>query len=119
MAFDWSEYLMVAQSLSQGTVCNSVEAARRSAVSRAYYAAYGHARRYATRRLTFTPSRSADDHWRLCEYLAEKRYEDLANDLEELRRWRNQCDYDDTVGALEGLVSASLKGARNIIKILS
>lgn len=119
MAFDWSEYLKVAQSLGDGTICDSMEAARRSAVSRAYYAAYGHARRYATRQLTFTPSRKAEDHGRLCDHLAEYKYSDVADELEELRRWRNKCDYDDTVGALEGLASASLIGARHIIQILS
>lgn len=42
MAYDWSEYLALAKELSQ----KGSDAAARSAISRAYYAAYNTARRH-------------------------------------------------------------------------
>ena len=41
MSFDWSQYLLVAKELAgQGTILSSQEARLRTAVSRAYYAAF-------------------------------------------------------------------------------
>jgi uncharacterized protein (UPF0332 family) len=42
MTFDWNEYLRLAQSLAE----DEGDAARRSAVSRAYYAAFNRARAF-------------------------------------------------------------------------
>jgi len=119
MSFDWSEYLTIARFLAEDGIVATAGGARRSAVSRAYYAAYGHARSHASRNLGFVPHRRADDHERLCDHLETHRHPDEADTLRELRRWRNRCDYNDSVGALEGLVAASIAGAGEIITRLA
>jgi len=47
VAYDWSEYLALAKELSQ----KGSDAAARSAISRAYYAAYNTARRHRAAKL--------------------------------------------------------------------
>jgi hypothetical protein len=90
MAFDWRDFLEFAKSLST----DSREAARRSAISRAYFAAFGHAFDYATRYLGFVPRNLSDDHGRLRSHLTRSRRRAIADRIGQLRNWRNQADYD-------------------------
>jgi uncharacterized protein (UPF0332 family) len=114
--FDWREYLKLAKELAglQGSGY-SQEAAERSAVSRAYYAAFCWARNYAEKNLAFTPQGTADDHKRLREHLSRRGHKKLASDLNRLRGWRNKCDYDDDVSNLLQLVSDIIKVAEEVI----
>ena len=98
MGFDWKEYLDLARFLAGQSDSYSQEAAHRSGVSRAYFAAYCHARDYATGQLGFTPSGGVEDHADLRQHYDSRRQTAIALDLDELRRWRNQCDYDNIVG---------------------
>ena len=69
MGFDWREYLILAQFLQgHSEIKYSEEAARRAAVSRAYYAAYCHARNYARDKLNFVPERKGIDHGNLISW---------------------------------------------------
>jgi hypothetical protein len=43
---------------------------------------------------------------------------DVADDLEAMRRWRNECDYEDAVGMLSLLVLSSLDGAERVLRTL-
>ena len=99
MAFDWREYLDLARFLqSQASSHFTQEAGLRSAVSRTYYAAYGHALRYASDYLGFVPRRPEDraqDHGRLRAHLKRRRRGQVADTLSDLRDWRNECDYAD------------------------
>jgi len=63
MSFDWSEYLSVAQELASGanTSANK-EAKLRSAISRAYYAAFILARSYLRDREELLILRTNDAH---------------------------------------------------------
>ncbi len=117
MPFDWYGYLEIARHLSRGVTNLSTEATGRSAVSRAYYAAYGHTRRYA-KGYGFRPSGGAADHARLVAYLKANGHPSEADDLEDMRILRNQCDYDDTVGALALIVPTSISGAARLIQTL-
>ena len=69
MAFDWQHYLEFARFLQTQTGAPYQEAALRTAVSRSYYAAFGHAHEYACDYLGFTPRRKPEeksqDHGRL------------------------------------------------------
>lgn len=66
MAFDWREYLELAKELvSQANSGYSAEAAERSAVSRAYYAAFCHARNDAETFLGFQRTGRPEDHQNL------------------------------------------------------
>lgn len=95
MSFDWSEYLQLARYLAAQDVSPSEEARQRSAISRAYYAAY-HEVRLLARQQGFQDSH-AENHRNLIEYcLAEPRREwrNLGENLRRLRDKRNSADYD-------------------------
>src|SRR5436309_3094695 len=98
MPFDWREYLEVARWLrGQVGTSFSQEAGLRAVIGRAYYAAYGHALRYARDYLGFVPRRRLEDwtpdHGRLRAHLRQRRRAFVASKLERLRDWRNVCDY--------------------------
>jgi hypothetical protein len=96
MPFDWREYLEVGRFLEQhAATSGSQEAFLRSAVSRAYYAAFCHVRNYARDKLDFRPRNDADDHGRLHARLKQGKLRGVAVKLERLREWRNACDYED------------------------
>jgi len=115
--FDWREYLELARELAglRGSGY-SQEAAERSAVSRAYYAAFCWARNYAKKNLGFKPKRDPTDHLRLRDHLQNQGYPELASDLNKLRGWRNACDYKDQVSQLREQVSYSIKVAEKVIQ---
>jgi uncharacterized protein (UPF0332 family) len=117
MPFDWREYLNLARQLAglQGSGY-SQEAAERSAVSRAYYAAFCWARNYAEKNLGFQPGGKSSDHAELREYLKKKGYQEVASDLNQLRIWRNACDYDNQVSDLHQQVSICINTADKIIQ---
>ncbi len=115
--FDWADYLVVARMLDSLNTL-PIEATRRAVVSRAYYAAFGHARRYTVQYLGNTSLPGADEHARLVRYLRRQRYRKVADTLEDLRAWRNQCDYDDSVPQLEEKTRSALTDATYVIETL-
>ena len=120
MAFDWREYLSLARSLSgQSAASYAPEAASRSAVSRAYYAAFCHARNYADDHLQFHPRNDASDHSRLRAHLSRAGMSDAADRLRDLRQWRNACDYHDTVAHLSAMVASAIVQADKIVNQLN
>lgn len=117
MPFDWREYLELARELvGQVGSGYSEEAAERSAVSRAYYAAFCWARNYAEVNLGFRRIGKAKDHKRLREHLKRRSRIQLASDLNKLRGWRNNCDYDDEVSNLDQFVRSAIRVADKVIQ---
>lgn len=117
MSFDWREYLALAMRLaSGGGVTDCKEAADRSAVSRAYYAAFCVARNYAVGNLGFRPKGNANVHRELREFLQGQGHVQMASDLNKLRQWRNDCDYENQVPGLPRLVGESIEMAQKIIQ---
>lgn len=115
--FDWREYLELAKALAgMQTAGYSQEAAERSAVSRAYYAAFGCARNYAQNALGFTPQAGSEDHRRLREHFRQQGLLRLASDLNRLRAWRNACDYEQQVAQLSNYVRVGIQLASTIIR---
>jgi uncharacterized protein (UPF0332 family) len=116
MPFDWKEYLNLAKSL-QNKQWNvySQEAAFRSAVSRAYYAAFCHARNFIRDREDFIPYNNTIDHSRVRKHFERQRKFDISDNLNELRRWRNRCDYEDTVNDLSDLLEDAIQNAQEVI----
>jgi hypothetical protein len=124
MPFDWRAYFKLAKFLIKlaSTAFARIilsdfarEALWRSGVSRAYYAAYCHVRNYARDRLGFQPRRSADDHAKLREHLRRNQgYIEIADLLNQLRSWRNNCDYDDITHRLENMTKNAIQYAREI-----
>ena len=119
MAFNGQETLDLARQLQTTTPPGvSDEAARRCAVSRAYFAAFGHAIRYAVAYLGFEPREAADDHGRLKAHLKQKRRAGVSARLDQLRGWRNQCDYDDDAGDLVVMLAAAITAAEYVFAAL-
>jgi len=117
MPFDWRAYLELAKELAGLRKSgSSQEAAERSAVSRAYYAAFCWTRNYARAKLGFMPTETADDHSFLRKHLQRRGYLNLASDLNKLRKWRNDCDYQDDVPNLCQQVSNSIGLAEKVIQ---
>lgn len=115
--FDGREYLELAKALAgMQTAGYSQEAAERSAVSRAYYAAFGCARNYAQNALGFTPQAGSEDHRRLREHFRQQGLLRLASDLNRLRAWRNACDYERQVAQLSNYVRVGIQLASIIIQ---
>lgn len=70
MSFDGRDFLNLARFLSGDANARfGQEAADRSAVSRAYYAAFWHTREYASVRLGYVPAGTVDDHASLRAHL--------------------------------------------------
>lgn len=120
MAFNWKEYLSLAYFLEGLSEANfSQEAAFRSAISRAYYAAFCYARNYAHDHEDFLPTGSPADHRLVRNHFREKGKINIASDLEDLRQWRNACDYNDVVGNLSQKLKSALQNAQEIIDELT
>jgi len=96
-AFNWDAFLEAARFLEQRAGKGiDQEAALRTSVGRAYYAAYCHALKYSTEHLGFVPAKNADDHAKLREHLKSRnRFMGVINRLQRLRDWRNACDYEE------------------------
>jgi hypothetical protein len=117
LAFDWNEYRKLAEFLSKYNGSDfSVSAARRSAVSRAYFATYCCARNYACRKLSFVPANSSDDHTNLKNHLRNKNLNQWATDLDRLRQDRNACDYDSNSEIdVEAMVRSALRISNHLL----
>jgi len=121
MSFDWKRYLVFAQNLNaQAAASTDSEALCRSAVSRAYFGAYCHARNYAKAFLEFDPREDSDDHGRLRAHLKGRRRAGDANRLEQLRQLRNHADYQNDLPWVDvpANVEAALRFAESVFKSL-
>jgi uncharacterized protein (UPF0332 family) len=113
---NWRDFLPLATRLAAGTT----EADWRTAVSRAYYAAFHVARRLLAD-LRFTVPRADRAHQYLVFRLSnsgEAAVEQAGRDLETLRRLRNRADYDETPVLPQPQASAAVQIAEGIIQAL-
>lgn len=115
MPFDWHEYLHLATNLNGEGGVYSQEAALRTVVSRAYYAAFCHVRNSAAATQQFIPQGTADDHARLRDHFRNRGDTATASQLSNLRRWRNLCDYQDELPGLPAMVGTALRSARDVV----
>ena len=121
MPFKWKEYYYLASFLSKVTGWEEVSAdgARRASVSRAYFAAFGHAKAHAKQQWGFHGSGYGEDHGALRNEFRRQRRREVAERLENLRLWRNKCDYDEQVSNLRDLTINSVQAAREVINLLT
>lgn len=121
MPFDWAKYLELARALhGHPEQTPDVEAALRTAASRAYYAAFCHTRNYAAAHLGFDPRDAPKDHGRLRAFLKKGKTQNIATRLDRLRQWRNACDYeDDVAGDLNTMAASALDEADRVLAGLS
>ena len=109
MSFNWIEYLHLAQNLIGQEVLVSDEAKRRAAISRAYYAVYNEARKLA--RLRGFAGSQLDNHRALIEYFhneALRECKSIGANVQRLREWRNNADYDGRVDKLDYLARTTV-----------
>jgi len=96
MAFDWKSFVALARDLQHQAVnAPNSDAFLPSAVSRAYFGAFGHASNYARQFLQFQSRKLVEDHGRLREHLRRKKRKGDSDRLEQLRQWRNEADYSN------------------------
>jgi uncharacterized protein (UPF0332 family) len=120
MSFSWEKFLSVAEALANADIGADREACLRSAVSRAYYAAFGSARSRARERRLQT-RQSAAEHGEVSVFFAQK-YGDvggeIAKHLSRLRTNRNIADYDDACEDAESLSTESIAYAHRVLNLL-
>jgi uncharacterized protein (UPF0332 family) len=88
--FEWLDFLELAEELAAWP--SHEEAAARTSISRAYYAAF-HAGRDYIARSGIAVDRSRSSHVQVQNEL-RKRNQELANDLGRLHEWRKIADYE-------------------------
>lgn len=124
MSFDWGGYLELAGELGEAAPEDALTPARwRSAISRAYYAAFHHAQGYlgATRsEAAGRPGQSVHQAVARALKSGEEEIEQRAGDkLWELRGYRNAADYDGDAGVDAVQVAVSLVLAAEVIADLT
>jgi uncharacterized protein (UPF0332 family) len=113
---NWRDFLLLAARLAIGTT----EADWRTAVSRAYYAAFHIARRLLAD-LNFAVPRADRAHQYLVFRLSnsgESAVEHAGRDLDTLRRLRNRVDYDEFPALTQAQAAAAVQLAEGIIQVL-
>lgn len=122
MNFDWSEYLNLAQELAgQATSPSSQEAKLRSAISRAYYAAFCEARNHLRDREKHSIPRGGQAHPYVRNQFKkspDKVRREVGENLNRLRIDRNKADYDDTIAGLSAVTRKALSLAERVLSRL-
>jgi len=125
--FAWRDFHHLGYILKDLPERSLQEALLRTSIGRSYYAAYGTASEYACANLGFDPKHSASDHRRLrdCLKAHARRSGDcsslvIAQHLDRLRRWRNQCDYYMALKCdIESTCREALSRTAKILQMLS
>lgn len=123
MSFDWSMYLHLARELAGCTSPPSTEEAKlRSAISRAYFAAFCHARNHLRDREGLPVPAGVDVHRYVRDRFRsspEPLRKAIGENLNRLRKARNRVDYDDAVQNLSAQTHIVLGRAEQVIATLS
>ena len=123
MNFDWSQYFVLAQELAgQPSQPPGEEARLRSAVGRAYYAAFCTARNHLRDKEGHSIPSSARAHE--CVIKAFKKGPDtqrceIGENLARLREHRNKAEYKDLVCGIDKIAAISLQRAARVLSALS
>jgi hypothetical protein len=111
VSFDWKTFLACAETLAKA----QDEAAKRSAISRAYYAAYNVVRVF----LHVIPPPNSDSHnlvWEAALNDNRREVQNLGTKGNRLKKRRKSADYEPTFDALEWNTKDSLEVARTMIE---
>jgi uncharacterized protein (UPF0332 family) len=116
MSFDWAEYLALAKELIENPTIYP-EARQRSAVSRAYYAAFNLAKNYLEQAEEQSLPKTADAHRYVAEYFRlsdDPDQREIGNNLARLRLFRNQADYTSSFPGLSAVAKRTVKIAAGV-----
>src|SRR6266487_2803711 len=116
MSFDWSEYLDLAEELAGAAPVNtpSAEARQRSAISRAYYAAF----HICLAKLGSRIPAYENSHLRVVEYYRHNQnqtYKEIGTRLNRLLADRRLADYQDEIPRLDWLTTKAIANSRQIM----
>ena len=119
MSFDWAEYLILARQLQR----SGEEAKLRTAISRAYYAAFCKARNYVrdVDRDTDVP-KDGRAHSYVKNKFIQSRYgvrTGIGADLNRLRIRRGKADYQDRVAGLPSMAKSAVCLANKVLSDLA
>lgn len=115
--FDWGEFLTQAHGLAS----DGAEAGHRSAVSRAYYAVFGLARRRLRDTDGCNVPTTGQAHrfvWDEFNASADEDRQRIGITGNRLRRARNQADYDDAIADAGELSESALADAHVLAELL-
>lgn len=114
MSFNWEEYLTLAETLSN----NPQESYLRSAISRAYYSVFCIARN----RTGFKNHRESNVHFVVINKLKshpDTRIKKIGKNIDELRRYRNEADYNEDRQIDKELTNRAIILAQNAFQLIS
>jgi uncharacterized protein (UPF0332 family) len=123
MSFNWLEYFVLAQELvgQSGTLAGQ-EARQRSAISRAYYAAFCQARNH----LRDKEGHSLPEDVQVHAYVRDQfrnspdsRRKQIGENLNRLRIARNKADYEDSVPRLDKMTVTDMRMAQEVLAMLN
>lgn len=121
-SFEWEGFQLLAEQLGADETKFLREARHRTAVSRAYYAAFNAARVFVeARRLAPPFSTGAQAHGEVIDLFRssnEESWQIVGRMLRELRRERNSADYDDLFDASAD-VSTNVELGRRVLRSLA
>lgn len=113
--FDWREYYELARMLAG---CDD-EACERSAISRAYYAAFCGARNAIAGSIPIKDDHTAHSLvWR-CYSMGEHRYRRIGQNGDRLKGLRRAADYDNQIKGLKETTKFAIKLAGSVLDDLS
>lgn len=120
--FDWTDFFRLAEEIFENKDCyikaGLKDAAERTVVSRAYYAAFDKSKEFAIAHFGFVATGKAEDHRKVRDAFKGspngwgKR---VAHDLDELREWRNDSDYCATFPVSVDVCDTVLHVARTVL----
>lgn len=89
-------------------------------MSRAYYAAFGHVKIFATDTMKYEPEGTEDDHIKLRDFFKDHQRPDVSRQLSQLRQWRNQSDYENPSYIInENHTKQAILQAENLIQSMN
>jgi len=128
MAFSWDHYLDLGENLHLQIINGNpsysahIEAAYRTIISRAYYAAFRVTRDYLEKKKIYIPQRTGIDHQNV-KNKSDKVDPIIKANLTRLGQLRTNCDYDNPFPPPEvlndSLVQDSIYKAKKIIQIIN
>lgn len=120
--FDWHEYLRLASELAGHPIAPANEEARlRSAISRAYYAAFCKCRNYLQMQgyQLYRESLAHTQVRNLFKQSQDRRLKQVGHHLDRLRSDRNMADYEDYFADIGEKTELALELANRIFSTLS
>ncbi len=119
MSLDWTEYLKLAHELAGDAPIEplSEESRQRTAISRAYYAAF----HVCIRKLGAKVPAYQNSHLAVADYFLHNRnngYKRVGRKLDMLLHDRRRADYDDDFLRIDWIAEKALSNAREIIELI-